>query len=366
MYANIYKDELRAARLFGAPILYSAQPIPREDVPQGWYCYDLRGTAKELDVPYALVDGAPDETRLASVLSYLPLKNGHSKSRLVKGMLHLAEGPATLAGFCEAEHIRCPETPIRHRLRPASPEEAELFYALPPAKDKELGAIGHVRIDFGRSGTEFHHTWWPRGPEELNTREFRDELGLVVDDLRKGVLKSLGAMYGYCFSHGGPIAGGSCCQNYGYVLKTERYVYRLRCNPTPGDYQAYLSCFVNQEKKLGLTESGRRKLRDAADPDIPHTYDWYVMEACNAPGERFTDGLSLEDAIRRYAGSGQADRRLGVTKDGIAAVDLIIRHEGQEWVSEDWTKMDSFSKDPVVAGAVSRLRQMLEEGEHLP
>ncbi len=120
------------------------------------------------------------------------------------------------------------------------------------------------------------------------------------------------------------------------------------------------------KQKLGLTESGRRKLRDAANPNVPHTYDWYVMEACNTPEERFTDGLSLEDAIRRYAASGQADRHLGVTKDGIAAVDLVIRPEGREWVSEDWTKMDSFSKDPVVAGAVSRLRQMLKEGKHLP
>ena len=44
------------ALLFGAPVLYSAQPIPREDVPQGWYCYDLRGTARHPDEPHALVD----------------------------------------------------------------------------------------------------------------------------------------------------------------------------------------------------------------------------------------------------------------------------------------------------------------------
>ena len=42
MRLNIYKDRLLAARLFGTPVLYSDQPIPREDVPQGWYCYDLR------------------------------------------------------------------------------------------------------------------------------------------------------------------------------------------------------------------------------------------------------------------------------------------------------------------------------------
>ena len=117
---------------------------------------------------------------------------------------------------------------------------------------------------------------------------------------------------------------------------------------------------------LGLTESGRRKLRDAADPNVSHNYVWYVMEGINTPEEQFTSGLSLDDAIRRYAASEQADKRLGVTKDDIAAVDLLIRHEGREWVSEDWTKEDSFSNDPIIAGAVSLLRQMLEKGNHRP
>ena len=55
---NIYRDKLLGARLFGTPVLFSAQPIPREDVPQGWYCYDLRGTARHSDEPHALVDMA--------------------------------------------------------------------------------------------------------------------------------------------------------------------------------------------------------------------------------------------------------------------------------------------------------------------
>ena len=31
-------------------------------------------------------------------------------------------------------------------------------------------------MDFGRSGNEFWHTWWPRGPEELNSPAFKAEL----------------------------------------------------------------------------------------------------------------------------------------------------------------------------------------------
>ena len=146
MQINIYKDKMLDARLFGAPVLYSSQPIPREDVPQGWYCYDLWGTARHLDNPHALADMA-EENHAGSVLSYLPLKKARSQFRLVKVMFQMTSTNPSLAEFCAEEKIRCPETPIRHQLCPASPEDAGLFYAQTPEKDEELGAIGHIRID---------------------------------------------------------------------------------------------------------------------------------------------------------------------------------------------------------------------------
>ena len=57
----------------------------------------------------------------------------------------------------------------KYVMRPASPDEAGLFFVLPPEQDEALGAIGHVRMDFGRTGNEFWHTWHPRGPSELNS-----------------------------------------------------------------------------------------------------------------------------------------------------------------------------------------------------
>ena len=42
-------------------------------------------------------------------------------------------------------------------IRPARPEEAGLFYTPHPEEDKRLGTVGHVRMDFGRSGNEFWH-----------------------------------------------------------------------------------------------------------------------------------------------------------------------------------------------------------------
>ena len=127
-------------------------------------------------------------------------------------------------------------------IRPTRPEEAGLFYAQHPEEDKRLGAVGHVRMDFGRSGNEFWHTWWPRGPEELNSPAFKAELQEVVDTLRESVLKSRFAMERFCYEHGGKIDGGYV-QNYGYIVETERYRYCLRCNPSPGDYNGYLTAY---------------------------------------------------------------------------------------------------------------------------
>ena len=361
MQINIYKDKMLGARLFGASVLYSAAPIPREDVPQGWYCYDLRGTARHPDEPHALVDLA-EENHAGSILSCLPLKKGGSQFRLIKDMFQMTGTNPSLAEFCAEEKIRCPETPVRHQLCPASPEDAGLFYAQTPEKDEELGAIGHVRIDFGHNGRGgFYHTWWPRGPEELNTREFRDELDKVVNDLRKGVLKDLPSMRRYCYGSKGAIAGGSCCQNYGFTLETGRYLYRLRCNPIEGDYQCYLSCFDKQAQQMGLTEQGRQSLQNAADPTLPHSYEWYVIEHINTPERQVTHQLPLEEAIQLYAGLDCEDKRLGVTKDGIAAVDLAIHWDGREWLSEDRLRMDEFKDDPVTAEAAARLRQVLDE-----
>lgn len=86
-----------------------------------------------------------------------------------------------------------------------------------------------------------------------------------------------------------------------------------------------------------------------------------MIEACSTAYAALTDGLSLEDTIQRYAASENESKRLGVTKDDIAAVDLVIRQDGREWIPEDYQKSESFAEDPVVSEAVTLLRQTVEE-----
>ena len=44
MAVNIFTDRMRHAELFGTPVLATNEVIPRETVPDGWFCYDMQAT----------------------------------------------------------------------------------------------------------------------------------------------------------------------------------------------------------------------------------------------------------------------------------------------------------------------------------
>lgn len=325
-------------------------------------------------------------------------------------------------------------TPIH--IRPASPEEAGLFYSeLDETADERLGTVGHVRIDFGSSGKGFYHTWWPHNDDQFNTEEFKGELQEVVDALRAdGPLKDLASMRSYCYRNGGELTED--CRCYGYVVDTEHYRYCLRCTPFPGDYQGYLYCYNLRQQQMaeqakpvgrvtfadgsrmdytdtqeylrciqeelpqhsvtgfryetltddptirkavddilldfggeanprrecnyGLTEKGTKALLDAADPSLSHSYSWFVITDCNTQEEEFHRDLTLSDAILIYCSSNRPEKRIGVTKDGIATVDLVHTQDGEQRFFEDYQKLNGFQNDPEILEAVDRLRQELE------
>ena len=358
---NIYEDQFRSAELFGKPVLYTEKQIQREMVPEGWHCYDLTGTDREPDKPVTLEDRMP-WNRTGTVLSPVPLKRKNTLTRQIKNRFSLHEELLDLAGFCEKNHLPCPQDPRKYVLRPASHDEAGLFYSQ-MEEDAAQATVGHLRMDFG--GGRLHHSWWPHNDDQFNTPEFKAVFQEFVDELcALGPLQSEAAMHRWCYGYPEGEIGQD---RIGFVAETEDYRFCLRCTTDRSDY-SYIYCYdLNQQKlameqppQMGLTEQGRQKLRDTADPRFPHSYDWYVMESCSTAYATFTDGLSLEDAIQCYISSENDSKRLGVTKDDIAAVDLLIRHDGREWVSEDWTKSESFAQDPTVADAAAKMRQLLD------
>ena len=242
MAVNARTEEFQHIEVFDKPALFTNGRIARDTVPKGWYCYDIRGSD---DDPGELcyMEENVVVNHAGSVLMPEKLampKSGRLDVRDELGFLD--EGSMTLREFCEAHQLPYPAENMKFHIRPARPEEAGLFYAQHPEEDKRLGAVGHVRMDFGRSGNEFWHTWWPRGPEELNSPTFKLELQEVVDTLRESVLKNRFAMERFCYACGGKISGG-WTQNYGYIVETEHYRYCLRCNPSPGDYNGYLTAY---------------------------------------------------------------------------------------------------------------------------
>lgn len=251
MQVNAMTEEFEHIEIFGKPVLFTNARVDRATIPDGWYRYDIRGSdydpgsfgtlEREVAVNHAGTILSPEEIPLSKGKDYRPIRG--SQNFLGEDM--------TLAEFCACHGLPIPENPQKYLVRPASPEEAGFFYAQTPEQDEALGAIGHVRIDFGHGGKEFCHTWHPRGAEELNSPEFKAELDEVVGQLRESVLQDLSSMRSYCYQHGGEIEGGICTQNYGYIVETERYRYLLRCNPIEGDYQAYLACFDRQAQELG-------------------------------------------------------------------------------------------------------------------
>lgn len=369
MRVNARKEEFKRVELFGKPALYTSSRIDRSTVPKGFYCYDLRGSDFDPGKPVRLENWVI-ANHAGTVVTAKPITIPKSGAKQLSCKLNFLGGSLTLADFCGEHGLKFPPDNRKFIPRPALPEEAGLFFALPEKQDAALGTIGHLRMDFGRSGDEFWHTWHPRGDEELNSPAFKAELTEVMNELRDfGPLGSLNAMYRYCGEHDGKIEGG-WRQNYGYVVETERYRYCLRCSPGQGDYHAYLTAFDLQvqkmnmkapKQKFGMTDLGKQMLQNAADNTLPHSYSWFVFRDINRPGEVLTGDLTLAEAIRLYNETDSGNKRLGVTKDEIATVDFIIMTDGNQRFSDDYTRLDSFSGDKSIAAAVETLKNEITE-----
>ena len=266
MKVNARTEEFEHLELFDKPALFTNGRIDRSTVPDGWYAYDFRGSDDDPGELYVIEEKPVVVNHSGTALMPEKLEFPSSGRLHVEDELGFVGDVATLEKFCQMHGIEYPAQKFKYEIKPASPDEAGLFFAMASEKDAELGCIGHVRMDFGKRGTEFWHTWWPRGPAELNSPEFKAELQEVVDEMRQSVLKDYASMERFCYGHGGKIQGG-WVQNYGYTVDTENYRYCLRCNPVRGDYNAYLTCFDKRVQQMNMAE----------EVDIHQNIrDWYI------------------------------------------------------------------------------------------
>ena len=132
-------------------------------------------------------------------------------------------------------------------IRPLRAEEQQYTYAQSKIITKQAGAIGYLRGDFGRKGTEFHSSWFEQDTGR-KTDEFRAELDEVINALRfeeeyGGLLAGRSTMRKYGRGQPDSAFEGNYTIEYGFRIDTERFSYLLRCNPVPGDYNFYCWCY---------------------------------------------------------------------------------------------------------------------------
>ena len=106
----------------------------------------------------------------------------------------------------------------------------------------------------------------------------------------------------------------------------------------------------------GLTKQGRSALKNTENPNLPHSYRWFVVENFNCDGEVRHDTDSLTGAIDRFNSLACDSKRLSVTKDDVSTVYLAIAENGETHLDEGWHSNPRFADDSVIQEATERLK----------
>ena len=252
MKADARKEEFEYIEVMDKPALFTNGRISRFTVPQGWFCYDLRGN--DSGDP-ATIEKYVGVNHAGTILSptEIPFKKDCNTVK-VDEAVDFVGGDLTLEEFCAEQGLEYPADTRKYVPHPASHSEAGLFYRQEPELDELLGGIGHLRMDFGRRGTEFWTSWFDHCGDKLNTPEFKAEIDKVVNELRETVLKDRSTMRSYCSDFGGELGENYGIRQYGYVVETEHYRYCLRCKPQEGDYDAYLWTFDRRVQEMNQAQ----------------------------------------------------------------------------------------------------------------
>ena len=102
MSVNARKEEYEHIELFGQPALFTNSRIDRTTVPEGFYCYDLRGSDYDPCRP-ATIENQVAVNRIGAVLTPGPITIPKEGCRRLRGNINFLGESLTLAEFC-GEH----------------------------------------------------------------------------------------------------------------------------------------------------------------------------------------------------------------------------------------------------------------------
>ena len=147
-------EEYEHIELFGKPALFTNARVDTHTVPDGWHVYDLRGSDNDPGSPCTL-EILVVVNHAGSIVVPEPISFPDNQDyREIGDALDFLGDEITLTEFCKQYGLK---TPPKYKLRPASREEAGLFYSqVEEERDLQAGTVGHVRMDFGSSGKGFH------------------------------------------------------------------------------------------------------------------------------------------------------------------------------------------------------------------
>lgn len=129
MSVSAREEQFEHIELFGKPALFTESRIDRSTVPEGFWCYDLRGSDNDPGRP-ATVENKVVVNHAGTVLTIAPIAMQKGKDfRRISGKLNFLGESIDLATFCEEQGVSLQPDNRTFTLRPASPDEAGLFYS---------------------------------------------------------------------------------------------------------------------------------------------------------------------------------------------------------------------------------------------
>ena len=133
-------------------------------------------------------------------------------------------------------------------IRGAIPREQKFTYRQPSNLLNQAGFIGYLRGDFGSSGNEFYTTWF-----DFNTLRkspvFQQTFDDIINALRSddyGLLKSRSSICDFARQYPRSAFNGAYCTEYAFRVDTKEHTVLVRCNPTQGDYNFSVYCFLRE------------------------------------------------------------------------------------------------------------------------
>jgi len=162
---------------------------------------------------------------------------------------------------------------LKHKFQKTIEKEYDFFFCMEGEAAERHGFIGYLRGDYGRSGREFHTTWFD-GQAHLKTDAFRDEFDEIINYLREASLAPV---------EGPDVFKFHCLQNMRrrvmdtavrFKIVTGGYSYYFRCQPQVDDYHLYCMVFDNRfllpelEKLRGTPRKPARPKRRSG-PEVP-------------------------------------------------------------------------------------------------